>query len=321
MNAMSEEELQCAVMLEGRAYIYTLLAKACGGEPTDELFGWLADERTAEAFGLFASADETLGRCGDYLAARFGDLGGEAADDLFDRCVSERSSVFYGFPSVKAVPSESYYRASDHALLSEVTLSVRERYRRAGLKAARYPRIPDDGLGLELAFMAQLAARTADSFADGDRRTVVQLLIEQSAFLGDHLGEWVPSLSEDLQTVEGSVLYPQLVRALEAFIPVDEQLINNVAQWMVDAAADGPAQTPASADAPQAEDAPAAGSPGVGDDGSEPATSSRAFAGVTDSPETAASCETLGRLREAVARLQSLHLPNSEENELVPLAD
>lgn len=277
---MENEKQLCAAMLEGRLYLYTLFAKAFGGEPTEELLSWLGSDQTGEAFELFAEGDETLGRCGEYLRQRFG---GDGRSELLERCSTEHTSLFYGFPAMKAVPSESYYRSSDNALLSEVTLSVRQCYRRAGLQTALYPRIPDDGLGLEMAFMASQAERSAEAFAQGDWTKLVDLLMVQSAFLGDHLGAWLPQFAEDLRVSEKGLLYPQLAQALAVFAAVDSGLMNNLAQWLAD-----------HSDELQAEEAWAEGDVGAW------------------VPRT-----TLGR---AIRCLQVVSLPHEQEAELVRLA-
>lgn len=229
---MTEDERACETMLLARAYLYTLLHKAFGGEPTSELLALLGGREAAEVLDLFAEDSEVVAKCRAFLAERVA----AADDELVGRCADEYVAVMYGFPKATALPSESFYCSSDHAQLSEVTLAVRDCYRAQGLLPVRYPRTPDDHIALEMDFMARLSQESAAVLATRDWPSLVLLLQAQAAFLDDHVNAWLPLFAADMRTVESACLYPQLAQLAEAFAELDRQCLNNIAAWLVDEA-------------------------------------------------------------------------------------
>ena len=180
------------------------------------------------------------------------------------------------------VPSESFYRAGDHSLLSEVTLAVRDFYRRFNVLPARYPRTPDDHIALEMAFMSCLARDAMEAFDKRDWRELVTLLQAQAKFADDHLLAWIPSFAAEVHKMSDPCLYPQLIKTTEAFVSMDRQCLNNIALWLVEEVA------------PTDRDAPLGGT-----DGNAAVSSHEDGTGALD-------------------RLESLRLPHLEDNELVP---
>ena len=280
---MTEDERACPETLLAREYVYTLFSKVLGGEPTAEFLTVMVGEATLDVLGPYAAEDETIAKFAAFARERANEAA--AGGDFLDRCRSEHVAVAYGFPAGGAVPSESFYCSSDHAQLSEVTLAVRDFYRRLGVLPARYPRVPDDGGALEFAFMAELAGRSVRAFEAGDGRALVELLRAQSEFLAVHLGAWLPQFARDMRTRKEALLYPQLVQAMEAFLPLDEASLNNIAFWLAERAEEAPS--------PDGE-------------------------GVLAPLEDLAQDEGVRVLKEALATLRAIRLPYEEDFELRP---
>jgi len=91
-------------------------------------------------------------------------------------------------------PYESVFRGTEGLVFGEATLSVRAAYRQFGLEAPRVNREPDDHIGLEFDFVAQLLLRAMDDMAVGDEGGTEQALDGARAFVSDHLGEWAPDV-------------------------------------------------------------------------------------------------------------------------------
>ncbi|HYG57443.1 MAG TPA: molecular chaperone TorD family protein, partial [Symbiobacteriaceae bacterium] len=90
-----------------------------------------------------------------------------------------------------APPWQSVYLDRDHVLMGEETLRVRALFARFGLATAPDGRQPEDHLGLQLQFLAALAARTAERLAAGDQPGARALLEGQRECLEAHLLRWV----------------------------------------------------------------------------------------------------------------------------------
>ena len=73
--------------------------------------------------------------------------------------------------------------------MGETTLDVRRRLAEEGL-APSGQTLPDY-VGVELAFMAHLAAREALNWDAGDREEAQRRLTQQESFVHDHLGAWL----------------------------------------------------------------------------------------------------------------------------------
>ena len=280
---MTEEMDSCEKIQSARAYLYLLYHKLYGGEPTEELMEALGGSDTSEALCIYAQEDETIEKCQGFLER----LCRELADDerrqrFLGLCGDEYVAIFYGFPKALVVPSESFYRSGDHSLLSEVTLAVRDFYRRFNVLPARYPRTPDDHIALEMAFMSCLARDAMEAFDKRDWRELVTLLQAQAKFADDHLLAWIPSFAAEVRKMSDPCLYPQLIKTTEAFVSTDRQCLNNIALWLAEEVA------------PTDRDAPLGGT-----DGNAAVSSHEDGTGALD-------------------RLESLRLPHLEDNELVP---
>lgn len=99
---------------------------------------------------------------------------------------SDFNRLFVGPRHPLAPPWESYYLSRDHLLFQEQTLAVRQIYRRFGLETSSPGSVPDDSLGLELAFMAELCARRCAAPGQDEIREA------QQGFLDSHLLLWAP---------------------------------------------------------------------------------------------------------------------------------
>jgi TorA maturation chaperone TorD len=72
---------------------------------------------------------------------------------------------------------------------------VRHWYQRFGLEPASAAREPEDHLGLELTFIAQLAAQGLQALDSQQPAEVVELLAAQRQFVAEHPLQWVPTWS------------------------------------------------------------------------------------------------------------------------------
>lgn len=107
---------------------------------------------------------------------------------------ADRTHLFVGPGHVPAPPYESVHRSADGLLFDQETLQVRAWYRRFGLRAPRSGREPDDHIGLELEFLAQLLAWALDALDDEDPAAAAEFTTAAAQFLDEHLARWAPTL-------------------------------------------------------------------------------------------------------------------------------
>ena len=91
--------------------------------------------------------------------------------------------LFYMVSVSKASPFESVYRTDDATMFGPTTLEVRHEYERFGLKLSASDSQPDDHLGIELAFLAELFARALD----GDDAQASTCLEAAWRFMHEHV--------------------------------------------------------------------------------------------------------------------------------------
>ncbi|HVN16344.1 MAG TPA: molecular chaperone TorD family protein [Anaerolineales bacterium] len=101
--------------------------------------------------------------------------------------------LFIGIDKVLAPVWESVYFSEQRLVFQVQTLQVREWYSRFKLQAERINREPDDHIGLELIFIAYLAARALQAMEENDESGFNELLQAQRDFLSDHLLRWGPA--------------------------------------------------------------------------------------------------------------------------------
>lgn len=214
------------VLLANRYYIYTLLHKALSIEPTIELLEVLTSPETAEAFALLSeSEDDIMARAGKFFAEVRKDM---SDPGFVNQAKDEFTRLFVGPIKLIAPPWESVYRGKEGMLFQECTLEVREFYRSFGYLPQAYPRVADDSLALELAFMSKLAGKALEGFKSGDMAETKHCLGGAGLFLNAHLLVWIPRFMEKMKLSPSDYLYPQLCLIMEEFINIDKSTLREL---------------------------------------------------------------------------------------------
>ena len=101
--------------------------------------------------------------------------------------------LLIGTDRVLAPPWESVYFSERRLVFQEQTLQVRDWYSRFQLQAERLNQEPDDHIGLELLFVAQLATRALQAMDQDQAQSAEEYLQAESQFLKEHLLRWGPA--------------------------------------------------------------------------------------------------------------------------------
>lgn len=117
--------------------------------------------------------------------------------------------LFTGIGKPLAQPYESPYLSKEGLLFEEQTVAVREAYAAHGLRVPN-PRVPDDHIGYEFAFVAHLAGQVAEGNA-----TALPALYR---FVSEHLGCFAGDVAEGLREHARTAIYRALAELSEGVL-------------------------------------------------------------------------------------------------------
>lgn len=176
-------------LLTGESLLYGLLGRLLYQEPNHAWISSLYQENIfREApFGM----QQPHVRQGLAHLRDWGTLeDGLIPEPLFKDLESDYLRLFVGLGKVLAPPWESVHFSPERLVFQEETLQVRGWYRRYGLEVEKLHREPDDHIGLQLSFVAHLAAEASTAAEAADVDLLDELLQAQGDFLNGHLFRW-----------------------------------------------------------------------------------------------------------------------------------
>jgi TorA maturation chaperone TorD len=115
------------------------------------------------------------------------------AADRFEDLQVDYTRLFIGPGKVLAPPWESVYFGVNRSLFQQETLQVRLWYRRFGLEIEKLHKEPDDHIGMELSFIANLSQRALRALEAKDETRFSKLLEAQRQFIAEHPLQWASS--------------------------------------------------------------------------------------------------------------------------------
>lgn len=207
------------IALASRFFLYQMFHAILGSEPTDELIELLADERTQSVLLLFSTGEN--GAVEKFAHTLASQPQGAERNSYLEALSAEYTRLFIGPGPLPAYPWESVYRPGNRALFQESTLEVRRCYEAYGYRASMHRRAADDHLGLMLDFLAHLSRRTFEAYEEQRFREAAELLEGQRAFIRDHLLGWVGRYAQDVESLDGALLYPLCASALAEVLEAD----------------------------------------------------------------------------------------------------
>lgn len=141
-----------------------------------------------------------------------------------DKASEEYTRLFNASGPVKVCPWESVYISGERILCNENTLAVVETYRRMGFAQWDRKRGPEDHIGRECAFMAELAGQAVN---EGNTKAQINEYCQVSlAFLQEHLLAFAPEFCRLAADNAKEPLYREIARSLPRFLIEDEQMLN-----------------------------------------------------------------------------------------------
>jgi TorA maturation chaperone TorD len=178
--------------LAGEILIFHLLGKAFYLEPEREWIQTLIDDQVFAEVPFGAEQEET--RSGLEILQRWSQ---EYKDGITEQHFADikfdYARLLVGLDVILAAPWESVYFNEGHLVFQEQTHQVREWYRRFDLATEKIGKEPDDHIGLEMMFIAQLANLALQALEKNDSGAFDSTLQAQRDFLTQHLLRWGPA--------------------------------------------------------------------------------------------------------------------------------
>ncbi|MBI4785625.1 MAG: molecular chaperone TorD family protein [Chloroflexi bacterium] len=184
--------LEWSLALTGEMLTFGLLGKAFYTYPERPWVRALVDEDVFAEAPFAAEQPDVIAALGLLQAWSQAHKNG-ISDEAFDNLRADYTRLFIGPGKVLTPPWESVQFSEERLTFQEQTLQVRGWYQRFGLAAEKLYAEPDDHIGLELEFVAQLARLGLAALEENDQTKFKQLLDGQRGFLSEHLLKWGPA--------------------------------------------------------------------------------------------------------------------------------
>lgn len=136
-----------------------------------------------------------------------------------DELRADFAALFVGPGPMLACPWESVHRGEEGLTFDRQTFEVRRAYVAHGLQAPALNREPDDHIGLELAFVGELAAAALAALERGDAAEAGRLASGAATFCREHLIPWAPGFAARVASGAATALYRAVGLLLAGALP------------------------------------------------------------------------------------------------------
>ena len=196
------EALSREVSLQGPSSQGVLLqGSSSRGSSSQKAFSRETFSQEALLQGNFSSgcfAEEGASLCA-FVRVLADDVVCLGAERAYLDAAADCAALLWGMSAYSMHPYESVHRGPVGVMMQDARDAVLAVYRAAGVRPhALAGNIPEDHLGIELAFMGVLCNREAEGLTQGNARQAEGTRAMQRAFLEEHLLAWVPDLCADL---------------------------------------------------------------------------------------------------------------------------
>jgi len=135
-----------------------------------------------------------------------------ASDTELEALLWEYTCLFIGPYKLPCPPWESVYTSPKRLMMQDAAAQVQELYDQAGLSINTAEVMPDH-IGVELNFLAVMLERTHSDTSSKDEHVNMT-----GQFLNEHLLNWSPNFTRDMENAAETPLYRALARATRKII-------------------------------------------------------------------------------------------------------
>lgn len=212
-------------ILEARELTYRIISAGFIKPPSADLLKLTIHERLFDFFPLEIDAEQFQQGL-TQLKQWCSQVQDDRLEAILEQLKADYNRLFVGPNHLLAPPWESVYLTEERLTFDQMTLDVREFYRRHDLEFALLNKEPDDHFGVELEFMAELINRQLQHIEKGQVDEAHYLVKEQKAFLREHLTQWTPHFTQSVLESAQTDYYQGLARLAHDFIAWDYELLN-----------------------------------------------------------------------------------------------
>lgn len=223
-GAADGEEVDLAVLFEQRNAMYDFLARLFRKEVDADLLDRMQDMMFPLHIGDDAADEGHM-----LLATYLSNIWEESLDEL----AVDYTRVFIGrgIDSYSAAyPFESTYTSPKRLKMQEARDEVLAIYKSFGYVKAGTWKDSEDHVAAELEFMRILGQRTITALNADGLAEAKHLVASQRNFLDDHLANWVPMMTADMQAFAHTKFYKGLALLTEGFLRIDEAFLADAAE-------------------------------------------------------------------------------------------
>lgn len=192
MNELNSNRSVEKERLIGETLLFSLLGKLVYSPPELGDLQALVDENIFQEIPLDSGQPE-MAEGQAFLLSWTENCTPRIQKEQFEAIESDHLRLFVGPGKLLAAPWESVLVNEDHLLFQEETLDVRRWYHRYGYQVENQYHEPDDHLGLELIFLAQLSRLALETSEAGNEASFEIIRADQRRFLNEHTARWAPA--------------------------------------------------------------------------------------------------------------------------------
>lgn len=223
-DALTNEDL--AQLARSRSQVYGFLAAAYNRLPDDglalsllgpELARFVASARESE------DMDEDMREGWRLINAFIQASRGRPVEELKTDLAVERTRLFRGIKPGYGPPPpyEGVYASTSHEAFGHAMLAVKNFYAEAGVVLPEETHDQPDFIGFELDFMRILTEKEAHAWVGGNVTGAIGTAEKEQAFLGQHIGTWVPRFCDVMFKEAQLDFYRGIARLTKGYVEAD----------------------------------------------------------------------------------------------------
>ncbi len=212
-----------------RKGVYTFLERVYILMPGDKLYGMITDILPQLHTIADSSDGQEMKEGAQALSAFFEERNALSGEKLSEFDLEAQRKYTSLLCLASSVPTaESYYISGSQMFMQDAYDKMRALLQKYRLNLSKSVYEYDDHISVELAFMAKLAAISANALADGNDAVHQALIHEQADMHTNHFDKWIHLFAERVFTdklSQGERLYNACTKFLSGFLKEDKLLL------------------------------------------------------------------------------------------------
>lgn len=134
------------------------------------------------------------------------------------------------YDHILAPPYESVFTSKQQLLMQEARDGALAYYRSEGMGLPCDNTTPEDHLGFELQFVAELIERSVAALQEGDDERFRELVIKQRSFLKFHQENWLPAFCDAIDEHCQTDFYRGVADLVRGYLEIEREVLDDMAR-------------------------------------------------------------------------------------------